>query len=341
MKRRVLLAAALVLLAPPALAAFPPVGVLSLGDSLTDPPTGRWPGILSAERGVRFGGPGNPLNLAASGATIATLLSGGQHTAARARIEAREADVAFLWIGGNDVRAPGFALAVAEGALAGAALETALDGFADGIAAAADEVLAGGPRGLVLSAVPDVTLTPGALALVPDPSKRAAVAAAIDGLNARLRAFAGTRGAVFLDDAALQREVQGAPLLVGGVTIAPGQGGATFLYADAIHPGVVGQAIVANARIAALNAAFGAGIAPLADLEILQIAGLGHLYAGETLSERLDYAGYLAFPARGIDLGCAQASPGARRVGAAALVLLPFALGESRRRGCQARRRAV
>lgn len=293
---RILLAAALVA-GSFAGAALGYEGVGAMGDSLTaGSSASKWPGILQTHRGVDFGGAGLPYNNAVGGATTASLLSQGQHTATAADVAAGDVDVPILWIGGNDLRA--LAPSIADGSLAGGALTLVLLGGVANIETAMDAVLAPGPDGVLVGAVPPVEVTPQAMGLF-GPAELALIAAAVDEANALLLPEIQSRGQPFVDFVALMRDVlSGGGLVVGGVAIDPGNGGGDphFFFQDGIHPSVTGHAIIANVYLAALNVAFGPARTLLTDLEILTIAGIAGEYTGETFSAAYDLTDYVVLP---------------------------------------------
>src|SRR5262245_56080457 len=82
--------------------------------------TGSWAPYMTNLRGLNFGGPGWPYNVAVGGATSVTLLSQGQHTDVAALVQNGNVQLSFLSIGGNDFSAVGGQ--ISSGALSGAAL---------------------------------------------------------------------------------------------------------------------------------------------------------------------------------------------------------------------------
>ncbi|MCA9773024.1 MAG: hypothetical protein KC466_11495 [Myxococcales bacterium] len=283
-------------------------GVTALGDSLTDVHSAvTWPEIAAPLRGVNFGGPGFPYVVAQGGATSVTMLSGGQHTAAAALVQSGAADVAAIWIGGNDFLDS--AVLIATGILTGPALTSYLRGIVNNIGTAMDTILAQNPARVIVVSLPPVELSPQAQQLA-DEAGIARLAAAVEEGNALLRDAIGARGQAYVDGAALIRDVlAGGALTLGGVTINPGNGGGDphYFFRDGIHPSTTGQGVVAAVGLAALNVAAGEALAPLTDLEILTFAGIGGEYAGETFSTAFDLNSYVTFPPPPSS-GCAVAS---------------------------------
>src|SRR5262245_34512551 len=60
--------------------------------------TGSWVPYVVNQRGLNFGGAGNPFNVAIGGATSATLLTQGQHTQVQTFVQNGDVDLAFLSI---------------------------------------------------------------------------------------------------------------------------------------------------------------------------------------------------------------------------------------------------
>ncbi len=271
-------------------------GYAAMGDSLTQGSTlaGSWVPHLVTDRGFNFGGSGNPYNVAVGGATSSSLLSGGQHTAVATQVAANNVDLAYLMIGGNDILAVG--TQIIDGSLTGGALDTFVNNMVANIATAADTVLAAGPVGLVVVGVPDVSLIPAGLALIDSPVKKQRVVDATDQMTAAIAAMAAARWLPFVDLAQAQRDMDALPsLVVGGVTIneTVPSSNPHHLFQDAIHPGAVGNGLIANMLLTAVNVPYCTEFVPLSDLEILQNAGLSGEYTGETLT--LDYTDYVVF----------------------------------------------
>lgn len=310
-------------------------GVTALGDSLTDVDAAvTWPEVLAPLRAVDFGGPGYPYVVAQGGATSATLLSGGQHTAAAALVQSGDADVAAIWIGGNDFLDS--AVLIATGLLAGPALTSYLQGIVNRIATAMDTILAENPARLIVVGLPPVEKSPQAQQLA-DEAGIARLAAAVEEGNALLRDAVGARGQAYVDGAALIRDVlSGGDLTLGGVAIDPANGGGDphFFFRDGIHPSTTGQGVIAAVAVAALNVAAGESLAPLTDLEILTFAGIGDEYTGETFSTAYDLDAYVTFPPPPSG-GCAVASASGGDAGVLALygMIGAVVLVAARRRG--------
>jgi hypothetical protein len=126
----------------------------------------------------------------------------------------------------------------------------------------------------------DVTFPLASPGSFTDPDGRQLVSDTIALVNAGLLSLAFSQGIPVVDVAALIAAGDGSlPLSLGGVPILPGPpGGARdpvrFFLPDGTHPDTLVQGILANAVIAAANQAYGAGLTPLGDAEILANAGL-------------------------------------------------------------------
>lgn len=280
--------------------AIPINGYAAMGASETQGgPTdtkGSWVPWLANDRGLDFG-PSQNRNVAIGGSTTQDLLTAGQHTKVAGFVAADQADVAFLFCGGLDM-SQSTALQIALGNLSGA---TWANGVVSRLVTAMDTVLAAnnptGTTGMVVAGVPDMSLTPGVIALDLPPEVTAPGIAAIDLANALLKAEVLARNLVFLDVASAMRDMNAAPLVVGGVTIntTVGNPNPTHFFTDSVHPGFVGNGIFANLMLTALNVGYGQSIAPFTDQAILQKAGLSGSYTGETSD--LSYADYVYFNA--------------------------------------------
>ncbi len=256
--------------------------------------TGSWIPYLADQRGLNFGGAGQPYNVAVGGARTNTLLTQGQHTQVQTLVQNGDVDVAYLFIGGNDFFAVG--ANIASGALTGPALETWAQGVVNNIGTAMDTVLSAGPLGMIVTGMPDILLTPGGRAVFDTPAEIARGEAAVDLVNSLLKPAVLGRGQVYVDLATANREANLVPLVVGGVTIdtVNASSDPTHFFQDNRHPAAVGNGIIANLFLTATNMAFGTTHVPLSDLEILTTAGLVGEYTGETSA--LPYARYVVLP---------------------------------------------
>lgn len=258
-------------------------------------PTGSWVPYVTNLRGLNFGGPGDPFNVAVGGATSATLLAQNQHTQMANYVQNNGVDVISLSIGGNDFSA--VSGQIINGSLSGAALTAWAQGVVDNIDLATDTVLAAHPIGMVVVGMPDIPLTPAGRDSFNSPTKIARGENAVNAVNSLLEPAVLARGQVFVDYAAAMRDLFAAPLVVGGVTIdyVNPSLDPTHFFQDGKHPAAVGNGLVANMFLEAVNLGYGTNFPLLTDLEILTAAGLASSYTGET--SNIHYDRYITTPA--------------------------------------------
>jgi len=270
-------------------------GVGAMGDSLTaGARPDWWPGILQNHRGVNFGGPGLPYNVARVGEMTMTLLMSGQHTETAAFVRSGDIDLPILWIGGNDIWAIG--MLVAQGWLNPTLLAGIIKMGVNWAVQAIDTVLAENPEGMIVGGVPDVSLCPLAIAMY-TPEQRALIANAVDIANWLLLGEVTARGLTFINFAQAMRDGMASGGVVGGVTIDPGVGGGDphYFFRDGFHPSVTGMAILSNVFLTAFNEGHGGSYELFTDYEILQMAGIEEEYTHETFSVAYDLTEYILF----------------------------------------------
>jgi hypothetical protein len=282
------------------------VTVGALGDSYTDeyrfyPPdrsqARNWVEVLAAEHRANFGpfktiSRGEPrdqgfaFNWARSDATSSDLVA-NQLPGLAAQVAKGQVQYAWIFTGGND-----FLFFLRDSAesfhFQGPAVQAQLaqvEARAEAnFKTAVDTLLAANPNvRLVVATLPDV----GELPIVAEvsavfPQARALVAATslqIQKYNALIRSTAASSDRIALADlATASSALTNAPsgsAQFGGATIdlrTPGDDYHHFFLADGIHVGTVGQGVIADTFIAAVDARFGAGIAPLSDTQIVQFA---------------------------------------------------------------------
>ena len=251
-----------------------------------------WAEQLALKRGLHFGcwgtraeprRTGFEFNWARSGATAASLLSGGQHTGAASQIAAGQVTLVFLHVGSNDFLRGRFE-EIYDGTLSDRALNRKVADFIADMTVAVDTVLDAGPVAVVVVDVQNPGASPLVARKYPRAAGRQRVAAAVDAVNHGLMVMAEQRGAVLVSSAALAEEGlaridENAMLQVGGQSIdilSPGNVPTHLKLADGSgHAGTVASGLLANAWfIGPVNAAFGTSIAPFRDAEILRTAGV-------------------------------------------------------------------
>ncbi len=179
---------------------------------------------------------------------------------------------ASIFIGGNDflyylqaaaASPPSTAVATAQIAQIEANAQKNLDTAVATLLAASPKVK------LVVTTVPALAELPIVQAAATTPQAQALVAgadAALDVYNANIRQIAATQPRVALADLAVASSAlatAGTSAPFGGTTInltTPSNTYNSFFLADGLHVGTVGQGIIANTILAALDTKFGAGV---------------------------------------------------------------------------------
>jgi GDSL-like Lipase/Acylhydrolase len=282
------------------------VSVGALGDSYTDeyifyPPDRSqargWVEILSATRGIYFGphtdqSRGSPryagyaydwaLTDSTSSEMVRSQLPGLAAQVARGRIQ-----YAWIFSGADDYL--NLLYAVQAGTVSPTDAANALPQLTAQASANIDTaittLLAASPKlKLVVSTLPAVGFLPIVKQGETTPEAQALVAAtdqAIVGLNDAIKASVAAAGprATLVDLAAASEQLASSPGSVpfGGITldlVTPGDSYDHFYLADGVHVGTVGQGLIADQFINAVDSAFGAHIAPLTPTQIVHYAQL-------------------------------------------------------------------
>ncbi len=195
-----------------------------------------------------------------------------------------EVDTVVVFLGGNDIDS--VYGDIYNGSTAAA--NTIINRIRDDLTAIVDHVRdENASVGIVLVNVPHVGATPEVKADHPtDPVKTLRVSNALNTLNAQLAAFAQQENIAFADVYALTEEllVPDEYYLGGSRFINDGTdtGDPRYLWlggdlSQDFHPNTAGQAVVANAIIAALNARYGYNIVPFTNREIVEtLLGLNY-----------------------------------------------------------------
>ncbi len=274
-------------------------GIGVIGDSISDEyrfyapdrVTARnWVEILATTRELPFGDPvittrgaaqdrRLAYNWSQSSATTTSLIAQGQHTGLAAQVtDGAGINLASVTIGTNDF------VHVLNTSRSAAALRTVMERASANLAAILESLLGTNStlRIAVCTAV-DLRCSPilrGALdAGLITGAVADAYGGAIATFNDRLQALVADHGrrVVIVDINQLLAEVTRArPYVVSGVEIdcvnASNDPRHLFL-ADGFHPGTIGQCLIANRFLDAINAGFDAGIPLLSGEEIVHIAG--------------------------------------------------------------------
>jgi lysophospholipase L1-like esterase len=278
----------------------------ALGDSYTDeyrfyPPNlsqaRNWVEILAATRGVDFGkfttrsrgeprNQGFAFNWARYDATTVNMIQ-NQLPGLSAQVAAGQVKYVSINIGGNDfldflsgVQGGSITPAQAPAALAHVEAQAAAN-----FTTAVDTLLAASPAvRLVITTLPDVAVLPivqQETATVPtqDRAILSATSQAIGQYDATIRSLAASSPRIALVDLATQTteltQLGGASVPFGGTTISlatPGDNYHDFFLADGLHVGTVGQGLIANDFVNAIDARFGLKVAPLTARQIVSFA---------------------------------------------------------------------
>jgi PEP-CTERM motif len=269
------------------------LGVMGDSGSVSSPGY-KWPAQLQTNRGLNFGGSGLPYDHAVGGATSATLLSGKQNTEMASDVTAGNVTLGMLFIGNNDWGSS-TGIAIANGTATPAQQTSFQNGIVTNIETAANTVLTAGIGGLMLGSVEDVTLTPEVASTDPDPATVARLQASVSAVNTQLLAYSQANAIPFVDFYSLGDAILAGGLVVGGVSInLAGTGSDPHdFWVDNLHPGIIGNAILGNMWMEAMNLAYGTNLSLYTDQQILALAGLSSSYSGETFSTAYNLANFI------------------------------------------------
>lgn len=228
---------------------------------------------------------GYEYNWARSGAKARTLITDGQHTKLAEQVAEGKVSLVFLWIGDNDFHlANGSYKKIYNGKLSDSELQVKVDQVIADITTAVDTVLEAGPVKMVVVTISDKGLAPQAAILFPEPAKRKRVSDAIEEVNAGIKDLAVTRGVIVVDinifaEILIERIGKQGFLEVGNepinILIQGDEPHHLQLSDKSGHAGTVMSGLFANALfVEPINKAYGAGIEPLTDEEILENAGI-------------------------------------------------------------------
>jgi phospholipase/lecithinase/hemolysin len=285
----------------------PITGVGILGDSSSDEyraddnrggtyaaTTFNWVELLVQNRGLNFGEwgtwgeprrTGYKYNWSRSGATAQSLIDSGAHLGLAGQVANGEVSHVFIWIGGNDFATwNGTYANIYNGVISDAELQAKIESVVANITTAVDTVRQAGQVQMVMVTLGDRGITPDAIGQFPDAAKRQRATDAVNAVNDGLKALAVARGIELVDvntfAVSLRNRLdQSGVMRIGGQTIdifgygkEPHMG---RLDDDDGHAGTVLSGLIANTLfLEPFNRAYGAGLAPLTDEEILRAAGL-------------------------------------------------------------------
>jgi hypothetical protein len=253
-----------------------------------------WMEQLVLRRGLNFGAwgtwgeprrTGYEYNWARSGATTSSLLSLGEATGLAKQVAEGKVSYVFLWIGDNDFHLTnGTYKEIYDGSLSDSQLQDKINQTIKNITTAVDTVLAAGPVKMVVVTIADKSLSPEALVLFPDASKRKRFSDAVNAVNAGIENLATTRHITVVDTNKFARSVIDRVDDLGFLEVGS-QKINLFIHGNephhvqlgdsSGHPGTVASGLIANALfIEPFNQSFGLNIQPLSDEEILLDAGI-------------------------------------------------------------------
>lgn len=262
--------------------------------------THNWLEQLTKYRNVNFGTWGSwggfrrsgyEFNYSLSGATTTSGKAANAHVAVGQLAASGRVNVVFYELGAND-----FAWYNQEfkdiysGALAGDRLATYITKVVTNVSESVAEIDKSKKAKIIISLIPDMTVSPSVQAKFPDATKRKRVSDAVSAANARIRQIAISGGHAIFDTESLSGSIlskvdaQG-NLVIGGEKISlisPGDEPHHVLLADEIHPGTVYAGVYANAWIAVANTIMGSQIAPFSDNDLLINAGIRQATASPT-----------------------------------------------------------
>jgi hypothetical protein len=258
----------------------------------------KWPVQLQTNRGLNFGGSGLPYDHAVGGATSTSLLSGHQNTQMAADVTAGKVTLGIIFIGNNDWGST-TGLAIAQGTATPSQQTSFQNTIVSNIQTAVNTELTAGIQGMLIGSVEDITLTPTGQSLG-DPDAIARVQASISAVNSQVLSYAQAHHLPYVNFYGLGDDIYASGhLTIGGVNInLTGSGSdAHNFWIDDLHPGIVGNAILGNMWMEAMNIAYGTHLALYTDKQILTLAGLGSSYTGETFSTAYNLANYVSYAA--------------------------------------------
>ena len=273
-------------------------GIGVLGDSYSDEyqfyspdrmTSRNWVEILAATRGLNFGqfstvsrgqprNQGYEFNWAQSDATTEDVLAAGQHTGLAAQVAAGKVSVVVIFVGGNDFI---HALASADPATA---LDDILPRALANYRVALETILNASPQVKVVAVtVPDIRDLPMIRVAVRDRGLPVALldrySTALKAYNAQIRSLAWIQPRVAVADFDMAAKIANRfsldHALIGGRRLDRIQSGNDLdhlFLADQRHFGTMGQGLMAQMVVNAIDTKFAATIAPLSDRDIAGFA---------------------------------------------------------------------
>lgn len=273
-------------------------GIGVLGDSYSDEyqfyspdrlTSRNWVEMLAVTRGLNFGpfstvsrgqprGQGYEFNWAQSDATTEDMLSAGQHTGLAAQVASGKVSLVVIFVGGND-----FIHAIASDDPA-TAVEAVLPRALANFRVALETILNASPQVKVVAiTVPDIREMPMIRATVHDRGLPSALvdrySVALRTYNAQIRSLAWSQSRVAVADFDMAAKIADRfsrdHALIGGRRLDRIQSGNDLEHlflADQRHFGTLGQGLLAQLVVNAIDTKFAAQIAPLSDRDITEFA---------------------------------------------------------------------
>lgn len=271
-------------------------------------------GPTAAEAGTNsWGAPRNlgyKYNWALTGATSASLLTGGQHTGLASQFNSDGVSNAVLAIGPNDFNPTSSAYSsIYFGLWNAAQIQSYVNQSISNIETALSTVRAVGMR-VVVATVIDPGPTPAVTSFYTSGSNRDRVNAAVQSVNSGVRNLAQKYQVPLVDWYGLEKAILGPntnlhpTLKVGNVTINlrasdPGPPNLTptnAFVSDGFHPNTVFQGIFANTILQAFNSGYQADIPLFSEQEILNHALIAYGGSDTLLSQIGAYTNYVILP---------------------------------------------
>jgi hypothetical protein len=218
-------------------------------------------------------------------ANTASLLTQGQHTGLAAQVASGNVTLAFVWIGGNDLRTH-LISSTPPASLPPTVVPSAVANFTTAL----DTLLAAEPNVRVVVAT---TVDEGLFPYVRGRLERGELSQALvdeaslatSEFNSQITAIASADPRVAVTDLfGLNEDVTSLDQFsFGGLIMDRTNWGVEpdHFYVDERHAGTIGQGLIANAFIDTINTRFGAGVPRLSEAEILRVAGVVPLLTGD------------------------------------------------------------
>lgn len=269
-------------------------------------------GLTAAQAGQAGGTWGEPrrkffkYDWARSGATTASLISGGQHTGLAAQYASEGVGHAVLVIGANDFNPSGSAFFnIYNGLWSTGTINNYINGRLANMNTIINTVTGSGMK-LAVSNFVDYSVAPITRSIYTDPVKRERVSAVIRQVNAGIEGICRTKKVPLVDVYGLGVSIFGTNaslhsiLHLGGQNIDLNAKDTTTntnklagFVDDGAHPHTTLQGVFANVFLTGANIAWNAGYSTFSEEEILSHAGLAYIGPDELFGQLGSYADYI------------------------------------------------